>query len=371
VTVRGAPSRTRMVVIAGAVAALASAMIPPAPLLGAGSAVAQPAETISWSIDGAGQANDGRDVQLTVDRRSAGDHSTWSSRRSITELRGISIAALTGSPQPVRFELSREAGRLVCTGIAGRSTGSGSCSFSADAGFATYLEARGIGRPDPQQSYSLAMSGVGRDLVEALDKGGFAKPTVTQLTAMGIHGATADYVRTLAGIGYHLSADDLISFKIHGVEPDYILGFAAMGPSLRQISPSDLVSLRIHGVKPEFVRELMAIGPAFRNVTADDLVSMAIHGVRPDLARAFMVYQGGSLRSDDLVAMAIHGVTASYIERLAALGYRGLSADDLVSMRIHGVTPDYVQSLQGAGMPRISADQLVRLRLSGFAGRRN
>jgi hypothetical protein len=364
--VPGLPSPRRVVVIAGAIAVLASAMIPTLLLGVAQPAAAQPAETIGWSIENAGRDKNGSEVQLTINRRWGGNHSTWSNRRSIGELRGLNAAQVIGPTQPVRFELAREAGRLDCSGTAGHSSGSGSCSFTPDLGFSTFLEARGIGRPDRQQSYSLTMSGVGRDLVDALDKGGFARPTIDQLTAMGIHGATADYVRALSGLGYHLSADDLVSFKIHGVEPDYIRGFAAMGPSLRQISPSDLISLRIHGVKPEFVRELAAIGPEFRSVTADGLVAMAIHGVRPDLARAFVTYEGGRLNSDDLVAMAIHGVTASYIEQLAALGYRNFTADDLVSISIHGVTPGFVRSLQRVGVTRVSAAQLVRLRISGF-----
>lgn len=364
--VPGPPSPRRAVVIAGAIAVLASAMIPTLVLGLPEPAIAQPTETLGWSIENAGRDKNGNEVQLTMERRWGGNQSIWSNRHAIGELRGLSAAQVTGPTQPVRFEFVREAGRLDCSGTAGRSSGSGSCSFTPDVGFTTFLEARGIGRPDRQQSYSLTMSGVGRDLVDALDKGGFARPTIGQLTAMGIHGATPDYVRALSALGYHLTADDLVSFKIHGVETDYIRGLAAIGPSLRQIRPSDLVSLRIHGVKPEFVRELAAIRPDFRNVTADGLVDMAIHGVRPDLARAFVTYEGGRLNSDDLVAMAIHGVGAGYIEQLAALGYRNLTADNLVSMSIHGVTPEFVRSLQRAGMTRLSADQLVRLRISGF-----
>lgn len=352
------PFTRRMVVIAGALAVLTPAMT-----YALTPASAQQPDAISWSID----RRDGAEVQLTIDSRwGSNNRSTWSNSRSLDELQGLGRGALDGGNHPVRFALVKEAGRLDCAGTAANGRGSGACSFTPDEGFARFLEARAIGRPSAHQSYSLTMSGVGRDLVDALDKNGFARPTVDQLTAMGIHGATASYVRELGGLGYHLSAADLVAFKIHGVEPDYIRAMASIGAALRQISPSDLVSLHIHGVRPDFVRDMAAIGPEFRNVTADNLVSMAIHGVRPDLARTFVRLEGGSLRSEDVVAMAIHGVTADYIQQLAALGYRNLSADDLVSMSIHGVTPGFVRSLQQAGMKTVPAQQLVRLRISGF-----
>ena len=389
------PFTWRKLVIAGVLAACAPAVTASFPV----PAAAEQVQSINWSFETNGPGKDGSEVQLTVDSRwGPGNHSTWSNSRRVDELQGLTRAQLMGPAQPVRFALVREAGRLDCAGTAGGGRGSGACSFTPEAGFATYLDARRIGRPDAHQAYSLTMSGVGRELVDALDKNGFARPTIDELVAMGIHGATASYVRDLGGLGYHLTAHDLIAFKIHGVEPEFIREMAAIGPALRQISPSDLVALRIHGVKPEFVREMAAIGPEFRNVTADDLVAMAIHGVRPELARTYVQLEGGPLRADDVVAMAIHGVTASYVERLAAagyrhlsaadlvsmaihgvnpdfvqqlsaMGYRELSADDLVSLAIHGVTADYVRRLQQNGMARVSAEQLVRLRLAGFEPR--
>jgi hypothetical protein len=378
-------------VTAGVIAACAPAVtaspVQPVP--------AQQAQAISWSFETNGPGKDGSEVQLTIDSRwGPGNHSTWSNSRRIEELEGLGRAQLMGPTQRVRFVLTKEAGRLDCSGMAGAGRGSGACAFTPNVGFATFLEARGIGRPSGHQSYSLTMSGVGRDLVDALEKNGFTRPGIDQLVAMGIHGATASYVQELGGLGYRLSADDLIAFKIHAVKPDYIREMAAIGPALRQIGPSDLIALRIHGVKPDFVREMAAIGPEFRNVGADELVSMAIHGVRPDLARAYVQLEGGRLDADDVVSLAIHGVTAGFIQQLAQAGYRGLKADDIVSMAIHGVngdyvqqlaqlgyhlsagelvnlsihgvTPAYVRRLQQSGMGHVAADQLVRLRLAGF-----
>ncbi|HEY8433331.1 MAG TPA: hypothetical protein VIK68_01835, partial [Sphingomicrobium sp.] len=321
------PFAWRKLVIAGVIAC-APAVTASAP---ATAAAAQQVQSVNWSFATNGRGKDGSEVQLTVEARWGADSdSIWSNSRRIEELQGLSRAQLMGPPGPVRFALVKEAGRLDCTGTAGGAHGAGTCRFAPDVGFATFLDARRIGRPDEHQAYSLTMSGVGRDLVDALDKNGFTRPDIDQLVAMGIHGATPDYVRALGGLGYRLSAGDLIAFKIHGVEPAYIRAMAAIGPALQHISASDLVALRIHGVKPEFVREMAAIGPAFRNVTADDLVSMAIHGVRPELARAYAQLEGGRLSADDVVSMAIHGVSPELLQRLAALGYRSFSADDIV-----------------------------------------
>jgi hypothetical protein len=41
--------------------------------------------------------------------------------------------------------------------------------------------------------------------------------------------------------------------------------------------------MRIHGVTPEFIRDLQTLG--FRIVSADDLVSMRIHGVSIDYVK--------------------------------------------------------------------------------------
>jgi hypothetical protein len=355
--------RNRML-LAGAGIACAMALVPALAAGPTAPTAADRMESIRWSIDGARQQGK---VELTVDSRwGANSRSSWSNDRPLSELSGLSSAQLAGRPAPVRFALVGDAGRIDCSGTAGDGRGNGWCTLSPDPAFASYLKARRMGTPTRYQAFSLIMSGVGRELVDALAASGFERPDVEQLTAMGIHGVTPDYVRALAGLGYRLAAEDVVAFKIHGVEPDYIRQLAAIGPALNHIRSSDLVSLRIHGVKPEFVQAMAAIEPEFRNVTAEDLVAMSIHGVRPELARSFVRLESGRLSSDDLVAMAIHGVTADYIEQLAALGYRNLAADQLVSLAIHGVTADYVRSLQSSGLGRLSAEQLVRLRTSGF-----
>lgn len=298
------PFTWRKLVTAGALAACAPAVT----ATFAAPAAPQQAHSINWSLE-TKSGRDNSDLQLTIESRwGAGSDSIWSNGRRFDELQGLTRAELMGAPHAVRFALVKEPGRLDCTGTAGAGRGTGVCSFTPNVGFATFLDARRIGQPDTRQAFSMTMAGVGRDLVDALDDSHFQRPTVDQLTAMGIHGVTPAYVRALAGLGYRLSADELVSFRIHGVNIDEIRQFASIGPALQRLTPSDLISLRIHGVEPAYVREMAAIDPGLRTLTADDLVSMAIHGVTPALARAYVEYEGGRLSSGGLVDMAIHGV---------------------------------------------------------------
>lgn len=335
------------------------------------SSTAQPT-AIRWSIERDGSSNDASKIQLTIDSDwGAGNHSTWSNDRPISDLQGISAAQVRGATGPVRFAMVRDAGRLDCSGTAGRLTGNGACSFTVNPAFAAYLTQHGIGSPTPHEAFSLTMSGVGRDLIESMESIGYARPTAGQLASMAVHGLSGDYVRELDRSGYRLrSADDLVSFKIHGVEASYIRELAAISPKLRHLSADDIVSLRIHGVTADYVRRMAAMGPEFANLSADNLVSFSIRGARPELVAAYARFTGRPLDADDVVSMAVHGVTADFVQQMAALGYRNLSADDLVSLQIHGVTADYVRRLNASGMGHLSADGLVRLRTAGFEPRK-
>lgn len=308
----------------------------------AGSApAAAPSDSgqIEWEIQRSGSRADGTSVQLTIESRWGGDgRSTWSSSWPISELQGLSAAQVTGPSNPVRFALVREPGRLDCGGQAGRLSGSGTCSFTADAAFADFLAARGIGRPTARQAYSLTMSRVGRELVTALEGAGSPRPTVEQLSSMGIHGVDAAYVRELA----------------------------AIGSQFRRFGGDDLVRMKIHGVKPAYVQAMAAIGPAFSTLTGDDLVSFAIHGAKPEMVQSFVRHGRMPLRARDVTSMAIHGVSASFIDEMAASGFSQLTADEMVKLKIHGVSAAYARELKASGMKDLSADQLVRLRISGF-----
>ena len=69
-----------------------------------------------------------------------------------------------------------------------------------------------------------------------------------------MHDVSLAYLHELASLGYnHLSLDQLVDMRIHGVSTSYIRGFRGLGYSL---SPDELVDMRIHGVTREFATSL-------------------------------------------------------------------------------------------------------------------
>jgi len=296
----------------------------------------RPLGTIRWSIDDVERDRSDDEFQLSFRTSDAHHNSNWSNGYAYSELRGLSPAQLAGPSQPVRFALVREAGRLDCSGTAGNRQGTGTCAFSGDAGFAGRLAAGGIGRPTDRQAFNLTLANVRHELIDELGRNGYDKPDVDGLVTMGIHGATAAYVRDIAGAGYRLGKSE------------------------------GLVKFRIFGVDARFLRDMAAIGPQFAKLSAEDLVQLKIFGVKPELVRAYKQLGYTTLDSKDLVKMRIHGVSPEFITELAKLGYRGISSDQLVNLRIHGVTPDFIRDLKAEGIVLPSADQLVRLRLAGY-----
>ena len=288
-------------------------------------------ETIEWAITPSGSESDER-IQLTLSYRSRGGHSQWSNGTDLNDLQGLDatqLAARDGGP--VRFRIVRDAGRFDCEGIVRRQRGTGECRFESDPAFAAELERRGIGRPTRAESFGLALARVGIDLVDALERHRYPRPSVGDLMRGGIHGVTASYVEEMTGAGYHVGAlEGLVEMRIHGVTAPYVRALAEAGYR----PEADMVrQLAIHGVTSDFIREMGALG--YRRLTAEELVTLRIHGV-----------------------------SAQFVRDMAELGYERLSAEQLRNMRIHGVTPDYVRAKLRPNF-RPTPEELVSLRIHG------
>jgi hypothetical protein len=178
-----------------------------------------------------------------------GGRNQWSQSIPAAELRGFVSSRLSSGRAPVSFALVRPAGRLDCAGAGQRGRAAGECRFTTDPGFASALEHRGLGRPTDQQAYQLALSNVGLDLVEALDRAG-TKADIKGLVACGIFRVTPELVRSYSALGYSgLTTAQLVEFQIFKVTPDYI---RAVGRGSERASPKALVERRILG--PGFIR---------------------------------------------------------------------------------------------------------------------
>ena len=99
--------------------------------------------------------------------------------------------------------------------------------------------------------------------------------SIQQLTAFRIHGVTPEWIAEQRSLGYgELSADDLVSMRIFNVTPEFREEMAKLG---YRLSVDKLTAFRIHGVTPEWIEELKKLG--YSNLSADDLISMKIHGL--------------------------------------------------------------------------------------------
>ena len=113
----------------------------------------------------------------------------------------------------------------------------------------------------------------------------------------------------------------------------------------------------------DFLTGILAAG--FRHLTVEELIDLRIHGVTPDFAVA--VKQGFvNVTPAELIELRIHGVDPEFIRALKANGYNNVSIDDLVSLRTFGVDIAFIRHLQENGLHDLSVDELVRLKQSGI-----
>ena len=148
------------------------------------------------------------------DDRGHGDND-WSTEFRPAELNGLDLAGFRGAgSRPVRFALTREAGRLDCSGHGGDSYAAGSCSFTTDPAFAQLLGSRGIGRPTQEQAFGLMAVNVRRELIEAVAAAHYPTPSIDNLMALSALNVTGAYISEMARVGYRpRTIDSLIEFK--------------------------------------------------------------------------------------------------------------------------------------------------------------
>jgi hypothetical protein len=106
----------------------------------------------------------------------------------------------------------------------------GTCRFTGDPSFASFLVASGVRRPNEDEWIDLTMVGTKRSLVEALRQGRYTMPNPDTLVGMTALGITPDYIRTMAAHGYRpRRTEDFIPLKALDVSPAYIRSLKSVG----------------------------------------------------------------------------------------------------------------------------------------------
>jgi hypothetical protein len=222
-------------------------------------------------------------LQLALRRDTTPSRSVTSSFDA-SELAGFERAALRGrNGSPVSFAVTREAGRLDCTGRIEDERARGTCRFAGDPSFAAFLVASGVKRPTYDEWLDLAVIGTSRSLVRALQEGRYTMPTPGTLVGMTAVGVSADYVRDMAAHGYRpRQTGDFIPLKALDVSPAYVRSLKSVGYD--RVPVEELIQLKALGITAEFIASYQRRG--YRNMSISRLVQLKALGVRPeDLGR--------------------------------------------------------------------------------------
>ena len=254
--------------------------------------VAGTIKPLQFTIEPAGQSDQ---VQVRFRRADRSGEDNWSSSFRASELAGLDVGPLRASgSRPLRFVIARDAGRVDCAGNGGNSVATGSCSVTADPGFAALLAAAGIAPASDQEIYALIAVDVRRDLITALKTANYPAPSVGKLIELSAVGVTPAYIRELSERNYRpRSLGELVQFAAMDISPEYIASFARAGYS--NLSPADLVQLKAMDITPQFIAGFERIG--YRNLPVSTLIQLKAMDVTPAFVQA--VQKGDALPSPD------------------------------------------------------------------------
>lgn len=230
-------------------------------LAAADPAAAQAPSDITWMIAPSGRraATDTRQITIRY-RKPDGKRTSTGSARPLDDLQGLDQALLASTEGgPVSFRLASDPGTLECKGVVGRGTGTGTCAYAPDAGFA-----------------------------DALAREGFVRPTAEEQLQLLVHGASLAYAREFRGLGYAgLTPEQLLSLRVFYVTPDDVRELRRLGYT--DLSVEQLVARRMFSVPMAYARELGGLG--YTQLTIAQLVDLRRAGVTPDFIR--LANQGG------------------------------------------------------------------------------
>lgn len=217
---------------------------------------AQVPSDVTWTILPGGRpaATDTR--QLTIRYRKAdGRRTSTGSARPLGDIPELNQAALASAEGgPVSFRLASDPGTLECRGVVGQETGTGTCAYTPDAGFADALAREGFVPPTPQEQFMMLVHGADLALARDFRALGYAGLTPEQLISFRIFYVTPEDVRELRRLGYtDMTVDQLVARRAFGVPMAYAQALGGLGYT--GLTIEQLVDLRRAGVTSDFIQQ--------------------------------------------------------------------------------------------------------------------
>ena len=235
--------------------------------------------------------------------------------------------------------------------------------------YIAYLGQNGYTSLSGSKLVEMAIHGLDKETLagyfDAFKKSGYGQVSLNKLVELKIHGAGPKYMQGLADLGFkNLDLDEVLQAKIHGVSADYIKDLKDVGYT--NLPMEKIVEFKIHGVTADYAKR-MAQANGGKVMSSDELVSSKIHGLNPDRIEKIQKSANGQMSMDDMRNYSIHGVDDAYIQSLKDAGFSNLDPQEVVQAKIHGLSGAYMKELKDAGYTDLSFEQAIEAKIHGLS----
>ena len=297
----------------------------------AGANAAASDVTGTWSLN---NWIPGSSVHLKMKHASGTTRWQWGTDQPLSDLHGLTKEQLHAANARVKFSLDRDAGTFTFEGSVTLGLGSGDFRFVPDPSFVGKLNALGYETVPDRDLFAMAIRDISIAYATEVMRSGIRGASVRDLVRFRDHGVELDFIRDLTLIGYaNLSPDDVVRLRDHGVQTDFMRTLKAAGYT--DLAAADIVKLRDHGVDSAYIEGLHDSGHA--KLTADEIVELRDHGIDPAFIKRLLSVRGGFSSVDDIIRLREHGVEPEYVARIESSGFTGLTVDQIIRLREHGI----------------------------------
>jgi hypothetical protein len=237
------------------------------------TALAWPVTGGTWSIDASRGVEDANLALRLGDAR--GGHESSSSHDVDAAKLGLTAALESHDETHVAFEIVREAGTIVCSGVARDHRAGGTFRFAPSAQFVTAMRTRGYALDD-EQLFRAASLDVTVAFVDGIVAAGYRDVPFEKIVVFRALNVDGSYLRELNGsFDTRPTVDDVIPLRALGVTGSYVSGLRDAG--LRGLTPREAIRVRAMSIDAAFVKRVRAHG--FQNPTIDDVVRLKAMGI--------------------------------------------------------------------------------------------